>query len=146
VAKDATAAALRCAEPDVFHLDTNIVAYFFRNEGRVATRLLSIAPSRIAISAIAVYELRFGYERIGAARAKRQALEEFLATIEVVPFDETAATAAARARAALEQRGAVIGPLDLLIAATAIARRATLVTRNDREFARLDGLATENWY
>jgi tRNA(fMet)-specific endonuclease VapC len=47
---------------------------------------------------------------------------------------------------ALEARGLPIGPLDVLIAGTALAHGATLVTRNLREFSRVEGLKLENWY
>ena len=53
---------------------------------------------------------------------------------------------AARVRAALEESGEAIGPLDTLIAGTALAARATLVTHNTREFRRVPGLRIEDWY
>ena len=48
-------------------------------------------------------------------------------------------------RAALERAGKPIGPYDVLIAAQARRRGATLVTANEREFARVPGLKTEDW-
>ena len=53
---------------------------------------------------------------------------------------------AARIRATLEQRGEPIGPIDVLIAGTALAQTAVLVTRNVREFERVPGLQVEDWY
>ena len=53
---------------------------------------------------------------------------------------------AAEIRHALERRGQGIGPLDTLIAATAIASNAMLVTRNVREFGRVPGLKLIDWY
>lgn len=38
-----------------------------------------------------------------------------------------------------------IGPIDTLIAGQTLARDLTLVTRNTREFLRVDGLRVENW-
>jgi tRNA(fMet)-specific endonuclease VapC len=38
-----------------------------------------------------------------------------------------------------------IGRADLLIVCIALARRATLVTRNVRDFAVIPGLQIENW-
>jgi len=46
----------------------------------------------------------------------------------------------------MARRGEAIGPLDTLIAGSALAHRATLVTRNVREFARVPGLEIVNWY
>jgi len=69
----------------------------------------------------------------------------FLSEFAIIPFDEECATAYACLRAQLEGEGRVIGPNDMLIAATAIAHQATLVTRNEREFARIAGLHIEVW-
>jgi tRNA(fMet)-specific endonuclease VapC len=48
-------------------------------------------------------------------------------------------------RAELETAGRPIGSNDLLIAAHAPARGATVVTAHDREFQRVRGLRVENW-
>ncbi len=41
--------------------------------------------------------------------------------------------------------GEVIGNMDMLLAAQALALRATIVTHNIREFSRLPGLKVEDW-
>jgi len=46
---------------------------------------------------------------------------------------------------ALERAGTPIGVLDTLIAGTALRHGATLVTRNLKEFERIEGLAVEDW-
>jgi tRNA(fMet)-specific endonuclease VapC len=53
---------------------------------------------------------------------------------------------AASLRATLEKAGTPIGPEDLLIAATAISQRATLVTHNTREFSHIAGLSIADWF
>jgi len=68
-----------------------------------------------------------------------------LAGLEEAPFDREAARESARIRVELERRGAVIGPLDLLIAGTALSRGATLATNNTREFSRIKGLRIKDW-
>jgi tRNA(fMet)-specific endonuclease VapC len=62
-----------------------------------------------------------------------------------VPFDSAAAEAAARIRVELETHCSLIGPLDLLIAGTALSRGATLVTNNIQEFSRVPGLHVVDW-
>ena len=62
-----------------------------------------------------------------------------------LPFDADCAAAYGRIRAALERKGASIGPMDVLIAAQAVARDLVLVTDNLREFRRVPGLQCENW-
>jgi tRNA(fMet)-specific endonuclease VapC len=64
----------------------------------------------------------------------------------VLPFDSAIGRGAAELRQALERRGEPIGPMDTLIAATALAHNATLVTRNVREFGRVPALKIVNWH
>jgi tRNA(fMet)-specific endonuclease VapC len=65
--------------------------------------------------------------------------------IRMIPFEEVDAEAAGRIRAVLQTRKQPIGPYDTLIAGQALARDLTLVTANQREFARVDGLLWEDW-
>ncbi len=95
---------------------------------------------------MALYELRYGLRRTQGPGRRTGAFEAFCASVAVLPFDDEAAEVAATVRVTLERRGRPIGPHDLLIAATAVARGATLVTHNRREFARIDGLRCEDWY
>jgi tRNA(fMet)-specific endonuclease VapC len=70
----------------------------------------------------------------------------FLSTsIETPTFDEEDATEAADVRLSLQSRGTPIGPYDILIAAQARRRGATLVTSNVREFRRVPRLSVEDW-
>ena len=62
-----------------------------------------------------------------------------------MPFDDVDARVAAEIRAVLRRAGTPIGPYDNLIAGQALARDLTLVTRNIREFERVQGLRLENW-
>jgi virulence-associated protein VagC len=64
---------------------------------------------------------------------------------EILPFENAAAVVYGRIRADLERAGNVIGPMDLLIAAHALSEHATVVTSNEREFRRVEGLVVENW-
>jgi predicted nucleic acid-binding protein len=65
--------------------------------------------------------------------------------VDVVAFEREDARAAGAVRAALAAAGAAIGPYDVLIAGQALARGATLVTHNVREFGRVAGLGVEDW-
>ena len=73
-------------------------------------------------------------------------LEEFLAVAQVLNFSRLEAKIAAEIRANLEPKGLSIGPYDVLIAGTALANHATLVTRNTNEFSRIRELKVEDWY
>jgi tRNA(fMet)-specific endonuclease VapC len=69
-----------------------------------------------------------------------------LSRVNLFPFDRNAALAAATIRAQLEQKGTPIGSMDVLIAGTAVALQATLITHNIKEFSRVSGLAIADWY
>ena len=127
-------------------LDTNTLIYFFKGQGRVAERLLAMAPSAVGVPAPVLYELEYGIARSTQADKRRAQLDQFLRSTQLLPFDEAAARAAGLTRAALESKGQPIGPLDILIAGIALAQDAILVTHNTREFARIPGLRLEDWY
>lgn len=130
----------------MFVLDTNVVIHYFKGQGRVAERLLSTPPNEVALPSIAVFELEVGVLRSDNVSRRREQLRLFLEVVTTLPFGRAEATAAAGVRTDLETRGLPIGPFDVLIAGTALAQHATLVTRNTREFGRVDGLTVENWY
>lgn len=130
----------------MFVLDTNTLSYFFRGEGRVAERLRGVSPSDVAIPAVVLFEIEAGIARSADGTRRRAQLDEALVLIQILPFGRKEARSAARIRADLEAAGVPIGPYDVLIAGTAVANGATLVTRNEREFGRVPGLAIENWY
>jgi tRNA(fMet)-specific endonuclease VapC len=130
----------------MFALDTNTLIYFFKAAGQVQERLLATPPSEVAIPAVVVYELEAGIAQSKHPGKRRSQLDELLGVVRVLPLDRSAATAAAQIEAALRAAGTPIGPMDTLIAGTALAHRATLVTRNTNEFRRVRGLAVEDWY
>jgi tRNA(fMet)-specific endonuclease VapC len=130
----------------MFLLDTNTVVDYFRGRGKVAERLLALPPSEVGLPAVVAYEVWVGVLGSQNAQRRQSQLERFLSVVGVVPFDAAVARRAAQLRHALERRGEGIGPLDTLIAATALAHDATLVTRNVSEFARVEGLAVSNWH
>ena len=66
--------------------------------------------------------------------------------MDLVPFELKSAEAAARIRTRLEIAGVCIGPVDVQIAGIAVAYVAVLITRNVREYSRVEGLLIENWY
>ena len=73
-------------------------------------------------------------------------MNALIASVKILNVDHAVALAAAKIRAALEAKGQPIGPLDTLIAATALVAKASLITRNVREFERVPGLQVESWF
>ena len=127
-------------------LDTNTLIYFFRGEGNVGKEILSRSPSDIGIPSIVLYELEVGIAKSTSPRKRMGQLEELTAVVQTLPLGAAEARVSAAIRSNLEKKGKPIGPYDVLIAGTAKACNATLVTRNIREFKRVRGLVLENWY
>src|SRR5215467_13493086 len=130
----------------MFLLDTNTLIYFFKGQGKVAEHLFAAPPAEVAISAVSLYEIEVGIAKSAQPAKRRKQFDSFVAIVSVLPLDSAAARAAAKVRVNLERRGLPIGPMDNLIAGVALAHRATLVTRNTREFSRLPDLVVIDWY
>lgn len=129
-------------------LDSNTISYYFRGDPQVVRRLQALSPSEVGVPAIVEYELRYGLLRLPpeAANPRMTALAALLRPMQLLSFDNECAAYAARIRVELEAIGTPIGPHDTLIAATALRYQATLVTRNVREFSRVQGLQWLNWH
>jgi tRNA(fMet)-specific endonuclease VapC len=111
----------------------------------IVSRIAKTAPSELAIPTIVVYEIEYGTLRSRFPANRRNELERGLRNVRHLPFDTDAAMAAARISVELEKRGAVIGPMDILIAGTALSVGALLATNNAKEFSRVPGLRVTDW-
>ena len=129
----------------LYLLDTNVVSDLVRNpRGRAANRVRMVGDSAVCTSIVVAAELRYGAAKKGSERLSAQ-LEAVLRALPVVAFEAPADVTYGRLRAELETAGRPIGGNDLLIAAHAVTLGHTLVTDNEREFARVHGLKCDNW-
>ena len=131
----------------IYLLDTNTVSHIVRGRSPAARlRLASLdAHETATISSITEAEIRYGLAKRPHAQALARAVEGFLAKVHVLPWDRDEALAYGQLRARLEVAGKPLGNLDMLIAAQAIARDATLVT-NDKAFSQVTELRfIEDW-
>jgi tRNA(fMet)-specific endonuclease VapC len=121
-------------------LDTNIVSDLVRRpQGRVAEHIREIGEARVCTSVIVAAELRYGAVQMGSQRLTAQ-LDAVLEALDILPFETPADAVYGAIRARLEQAGQPIGANDLLIAAHALAAGCALVTDNESEFRRIEGL------
>jgi tRNA(fMet)-specific endonuclease VapC len=126
-------------------LDTNIVSVLVRAPtGPVTEHVREVGESQVCTSIIVAAELRYGAAKRGSARLLAQ-LELVLGALAVLPLEPPADEVYGDIRAQLERAGRMIGGNDLLIAAQALAMDCTVVTDNQREFKRVQGLRVENW-
>jgi tRNA(fMet)-specific endonuclease VapC len=129
-------------------LDTNAVIEALaerRPQVRRRFEAALVARTPLAISSIVLFELRFGIAKSNRSRTSTALLNEFLSRFAIWPFEAEDAAEAGEIRAGLERAGTPVGPYDILIAAQARRRGSLLVTANQREFARVPGLRTEDW-
>ena len=126
--------------------DTNVCIELLRGDSpQLRATMLSHQPSQIEIPAIVEAELLHGALKSLRVAENLRAVKAFLNQFAIVPFDSAAAAHYAATRRTLEQAGQIIGPLDLLIAATALAVDGILVTHNTTEFSRFPALRVEDW-
>jgi tRNA(fMet)-specific endonuclease VapC len=128
-----------------FLLDTDTCIYAIKQNQVVLKRLLAHSRQDIGVSVISEAELRTGAAKSTSPAKTLGRLENFLRPLGIVEFTSGDAAIYAQARAKLERAGTPIGPLDMLIAAQALARKLVLVSNNEREFSRVAGLRIENW-
>ena len=127
-------------------LDTNTCIYIINKKPPlVVKRIRSKRPEDVAVSTVTIAELEYGVYRSREIDQNRIALLEFLVPFTILDFDQSAAATYGSIRASLESIGTPIGPMDILIAAQATSQSLILVTNNEREFRRVEGLQIENW-
>jgi tRNA(fMet)-specific endonuclease VapC len=129
-------------------LDTNVVIGCLSGRAPALAERLEreLLTADFALPTIVLFELRYGIAKSARPRDNAERLVTFLELpIAILPFEPDDAEEAGDIRAALERAGTPIGPYDILIAAQARRRGATLVTANLREFARVPRLKTDDW-
>lgn len=127
-------------------LDSNTcIRYLNGRAPNIRIKMQAIPVVNIAVCSIVKAELFFGSAKSSHSAKSLAAQQEFLSQFVSLPFDDKAAVIYGPMRAKLQSLGTPIGPLDMLIAAIALANNLTLVTHNTAEFGRVDGLKLEDW-
>jgi len=130
----------------MYLLDTNACIRFLNGTSPSLTeRLRAVSRTLVRLSSVVKAELLYGARKSGRVAENLRLLERFFDTIASLPFDDRCAEEYGLLREELERAGTPIGPNDLLIAATARAHSAILVTHNLREFSRIADLRLEDW-
>lgn len=129
-----------------YYIDTNICIYFLKGiNTSIKNKLLEKHPDEIKVCSVVQAELLYGAEKSLKREENLIKIREFLFLFEIVPFGEKETNSYAKIRAELELAGKIIGPNDLLIAATVLENSGILVTNNVKEFGRINNLKIENW-
>ena len=129
-----------------YSLDTNTCIRAINGRvPEVRSRLLRVPAKDVVVCAIVRAELYAGASKSQTPIQTHARNNAFLLAFSSLPFDDHAVQYYGTLRSALEKSGTPIGPLDMLIAAIALAHDLILVTHNTSEFGRIAGLRLEDW-
>ena len=129
-----------------YMLDTNICSYILKNRPpSVKARFDELGCDVRALSTVVLAELYYGAARHPKGLAIRRDIDDFSSRLDVIAWDEAAAEHYGAIRAALEKEGNPVGAMDMMIAAHARSRGATLVSNNTRHFQKVPGLIIADW-
>jgi predicted nucleic acid-binding protein len=123
-------------------LDADVIIHGERGAFDLRRWLESVGDERFEVAAITVAELWHGVERATAAQRnlRESYLRALLDVLPIIAYTEQTAYHHARLWAQLETSGKMVGPYDLIVAATAFERESTLATFNKRHFGNVKGL------
>lgn len=117
--------------------DTDVLIDYLEGRGLGAEAVFqALRRDELQTTTINYFELLAGARR----RRQQESILALLQSIQVWPLDVDTARRAAEVRQQLERSGIGIGMGDSLIAGIALARGATLLTRNKKHFERVPGL------
>lgn len=127
-------------------LDTDTLVEILRGQAQATAALAAVSTrTEIHVSAISAAELYHGAARSNQVSRNTYDVQLLLAGLSVIDVDEAIAERFGVLKASLQAAGQVVADFDLLIAATALEHNLTLVTHNTRHFARIPGLALDDW-
>jgi len=127
-------------------LDTNILIFLMKKGNKkLLSKIESQSFDALAISSITLAELEFGAANSSKPEVNRSVFLGVLSAINVVNFDDNCAYEYGLIRHKLKIKGSPIGPMDMLIAATAIANDLIMITNNVKEFEKVEGLKIQDW-
>ena len=130
----------------MYLLDSNICIYIINQSPKqVVNHIKKLKVHQIKLSSISLAELEYGVSKSRNREKNRNALINFASAFDIVEFNDNDAEVYGLIRAELEQKGQIIGPYDMQIAAQALTRELILVTNNTAEFTRIPKLKLENW-
>lgn len=130
----------------MFCLDSNVIIDVIRGKyPDLIKHFKNLDSDEIAVPSVVLAELEFGAQHSDNYKKRRKQYLDVIAPYKIIPFTEKEAEIYGKIREELTKKGKLIGPNDMLIAATALANGAVLVTHNTDEFSRVPELKLEDW-
>ncbi len=125
-------------------LDTNICIYFIKGLYQLDRKINVVGSINCFISEMTVAELKYGVENSKTPELLRPIVEAFIPKFAVIPvYDALDVYATEKAR--LRKQGLLLDDFDILIGATAIANKMTMVSNNQKHMSRLAGINLQDW-
>jgi tRNA(fMet)-specific endonuclease VapC len=127
-------------------IDTNILIFLCNLKSKLLERRFKRhRPEEFLVSSITVGELIYGVNKSQHRDRNLQAILKILSPFKIIDFDSSDGWEYGEIRADLEERGAIIGGNDIMLAAQAKRRGLIVITNNTGEYARVNGLQVEDW-
>jgi len=118
-------------------VDTDVVIDFFNGVfpgAEVMSKLIS--GQEVALTSISVFELYAGIE----GKRRLSQIETLIQGVTILPLDVIEAVIAGRIYTQLKSKGQLVGTHDILIAATCVANRIPLYTKNVAHFSKIEDI------
>lgn len=129
-----------------YFIDTNIISYIIKGKyPKIIDHLKKVPAQSIVIPSIVKAELEFGARNSGNYEKIIIPYMQFLEPFDIKDFDNDSAYFYGQIRQELTEKGTLVGPNDLCIAAIVLANNGTLITHNTKEFSRIEDLRIEDW-
>jgi tRNA(fMet)-specific endonuclease VapC len=129
-----------------YYLDADTCIYYLNGKYvSIIDNFRKHKPGDVKIPAIVKAELLYGYEKSLKIKEYKNKLDSFLFNFEIISFDDNATNYYSIIRAKLEKKSKLIGPNDIIIAATVLANKGILITNNVKKFKNVEGLKIINW-
>jgi predicted nucleic acid-binding protein len=124
-------------ENELIVVDTDVVIDFFNGVfpgAEVMSKLIS--GQEVALTSISVFELYAGIE----GKRRLSQIETLIQGVTILPLDVIEAVIAGRIYTQLKSKGQLVGTHDILIAATCVANRIPLYTKNVAHFSKIEDI------
>ena len=129
-----------------FLIDTNIIIYRLKNMGNVNANFLKYKNDDMFVSVISYGELVFGAKKSSAVEKNLQTVEAVKSIFPLIDVDADVMDVFGEIKTHTQKTGKVIDDMDLLIAASAISNKMTLVTHNTKHFENIPNLKITDWF
>ena len=124
-------------ENELIVVDTDVVIDFFNGVfpgAEIMSKLIS--GQEVALTSISVFELYAGIE----GKRRLSQIETLIQGVTILPLDVIEAVIAGRIYTQLKSKGQLVGTHDILIAATCVANRIPLYTKNVAHFSKIEDI------